>query len=315
MAASPKERKKPTGARSEGTALKPPLTSVARNAISKFSSDRCSMIAASIGFYSAFSLAPMLLIVLAVAGWVFGQDAAKGRLFDQVKNVLGNDAAGAMQTIVEHAHRANGGGIAAAMSVVLLAIGASATFSSLNTALDVVFNAKSPTGIAGFALLLRARLMSFGLVMGLGFLLVVSLVLDAAIQFAGHALFGDSTMVVIAAVAQSVFALLILTIGLSALIKWLPDVRVRLRNAFWGGLTAAVLFTVGRHLFSFYLVHAGTANSFGAAGSLAVLMMWLYFSAIVFLFGSEIAAALQGVSMRGDDNGTGRKAFATTGPP
>lgn len=277
-----------------------PLASVARSALSKFSSDRCSMIAASIGFYSAFSLAPMLLIVLAAAGWVFGKDAAKGRLFDQVKSVLGNDAAGAMQAIVENAHRASGGGIAATMSVILLAIGASATFSSLNTGLDVVFDAESPKGIAGFALLLRARLMSFGLVMGLGFLLVVSLVLDAAIQFAGHALFGDSTIVVIAAVVQSVFALVILTIGLSALIKWLPDVRVRFRNAFWGGLTAAVLFTVGRHLFSFYLVHAGTANSFGAAGSLAVLMMWLYFSAIVFLFGSEIAAALEGRTAAGD---------------
>jgi membrane protein len=285
-------------ASAQGMTRRPPLTSVARSAFSKFSSDRCSMIAASIGFYSAFSLAPMLLIVLALAGWIFGADAAKGRLFDQVKSVLGNDAAGAMQAIVEHAHRASGGGIAAAMSVVLLAIGASATFSSLNTALDVVFDAESPTGMAGFALLLRARLMSFGLVMGLGFLLVVSLVLDAAIQFAGHALFGASTMVILAAVAQSVFALLILTIGLSALIKWLPDVRVRFRNAFWGGLTAAVLFTVGRHLFSFYLVHAGTANSFGAAGSLAVLMMWLYFSAIVFLFGSEIAAALEGVRVK-----------------
>ncbi|MGA3251949.1 MAG: YihY/virulence factor BrkB family protein, partial [Paraburkholderia sp.] len=101
--------------------------------------------------------------------------------------------------------------------------------------------------------------------------------------------------------AQSVFALLVLTIGLSALIKWLPDVSVRFRHALWGGLTAAILLTVGRHLFSFYLVHAGTANSFGAAGSLAVLMMWLYFSAIVFLFGSEIAASLSRASTSGDD--------------
>jgi membrane protein len=258
------------------------------------------MMAASIGFYSAFSLAPTLLIVLAVAGWFFGEDAAKGQLFDHVKGILGNDAAGAMQAIVEHAHRANGSGIAAVTSIVLLAVGASATFSSLNTALDVVFDAESSKGFAGLALLLRARLISFGLVMGLGFLLVVSLVLDTAIQFAGHALFGDSTLVILAAVAQSVFALVILTIGLSALIKWLPDVNVRFRHALWGGLTAAILFTVGRHLFSFYLVHAGTANSFGAAGSLAILMMWLYFSAIVFLFGSEIAASLSGRATSGD---------------
>lgn len=156
--------------------------SITRTAISKFSDDRCSMMGASIGFFSAFSLAPTLLIVLAVTGWFFGPDAAKGRLFDQVKGVLGNDAASAMQSLVEHAHRASGSGIAAALSIVLVAVGASATFSSLNTALDVVFGAHSPKGIAGLALLLRARLISFGMVMGLAFLLVVSLVLDTNIQ-------------------------------------------------------------------------------------------------------------------------------------
>jgi membrane protein len=251
------------------------LMPIARTAISKFSEDRCSMMGASIGFFSAFSLAPTLLIVLAVAGWFFGPDAAKGRLFDQVKGVLGNDAASAMQTLVGHAHRANGSGVAA---------------------LDVVFAAESPKGIAGLALLLRARLISFGMVMGLGFLLVVSLVLDTAIQYAGHAVFGDSSLVVLAAVGESVFGLVILAIGFAALIKWLPDAKVHFRHALIGGVTASVLFTAGRHLFGFYLAHAGTANSFGAAGSLAVLMMWLYFSAVVFLFGSEIAASIRDAS-------------------
>ncbi|MFM0179057.1 YihY/virulence factor BrkB family protein [Paraburkholderia aspalathi] len=275
--------------------------STARTAISKFAEDRCSMMGASIGFYSAFSLAPTLLIVLAVAGWFFGEDAAKGRLFDQAKGILGNDAAAAMQSIVEHAHRASGSGIAAALSIALLVIGASATFSSLNTALDVVFGAQSSKGIAGLALLLRARLISFGLVMGLGFLLVVSLVLDAAIQVVGHAIFGDSPLVIVAAVGQSIFGLLILSFGFAALIKWLPDIRVHFRHALAGGITASMLFTVGRHLFGFYLAHAGTANSFGAAGSLAVLMMWLYFSAVVFLFGSEIAASLRQAAQAGDE--------------
>ena len=274
----------------------PSIVAIVRTAVSKFSDDRCSMMGASIGFFSAFSLAPTLLIVLAVAGWFFGPDAAKGRLFDQIKGVLGSDAASAMQSLVEHAHRSNGSGVAAALSIVLVAVGASATFSSLNTALDVVFGAESPKGIAGLALLLRARLVSFGMVMGVGFLLVVSLVLDAAIQFAGHAIFGDSRLVVLATLGESAFGLVILAIGFAALIKWLPDVKVHFRQALIGGITASVFFTVGRHLLGFYLAHAGTASSFGAAGSLAVLMMWLYFSAIVFLFGSEIAAAIRDAS-------------------
>ncbi|WP_408361767.1 MULTISPECIES: YihY/virulence factor BrkB family protein [unclassified Paraburkholderia] len=272
------------------------LMAIARTAISKFSDDRCSMMAASIGFFSAFSLAPTLLIMLAVAGWFFGPDAAKGRLFEHVKGVLGNDAASAMQSLAEHAHRSSGSGVAAALSIALVAVGASATFSSLNAALDVVFGAESPKGIAGLALLLRARLVSFGMVMGLGFLLVVFLVLDAALQFAGHAIFGDSSLVVLAAVGESVFGLLIFAMGFAALIKWLPDANVHFRHALIGGVTASVLFTAGRHLFGFYLAHAGTANAFGAAGSLAVLMMWLYFSAAVFLFGSEIAASIRDAS-------------------
>lgn len=270
---------------------------------SRFSSDRCTTLGASVAFYCAFSLAPTLLIVLAIIGWFFGRDAAQGKLFNQIKGILGADAASAIQSIVEHAHYSGSGGIAALISVVLLAVGASATFSSLNTALDVVFRTSSPKGLAGVALLLRARLVSLGLVMGLAFLLVVSLVLDAAVQTVGNALFGSMALTVFAEVAQTLFGLVILTVGLGALIKWLPDTHVAVRPAMIGGLVAAVLFTVGRHLFGFYLAHAGTAGSFGAAGSLAVLMMWLYFCAAVFLLGAEVVAALNGTPSR-DDNDT-----------
>ncbi|MFT4438844.1 YihY/virulence factor BrkB family protein [Caballeronia sp. 15715] len=266
---------------------------IARGAVTNFLSDRCTSLGASIAFYSAFSLAPTLLIVLAVAGWFFGKDAAQGRLFQQIKDITGPEAAGAMQTMVEHAHRASGGGIAAALSVALLLVGASATFSSLNTALDIVFKVEAPKGISGLALLLRARLVSFGFVMGFGFLLVVSLVLDAAIQTVGHAVLGSITMLVLVAVAQTIFGLVVMTVGFGALIKWLPDVHVGFWNALVGGVVAAVLFSVGRHLFGLYLAHAATAGSFSAAGSLAVLMMWLYFSAAVFLIGAEVTALLE----------------------
>ena len=264
----------------------------ALDAIKHFSSDRCMMLASGIAFNSAFSLAPTLLIVLAVAGWFFGADAAQGRLFDQVKNVLGNQAAGAMQDIVMHAHRASGGGIAAIVSIILLIIGASATFSSLNTALDAVFDAEPREGVSGLAILLRARLMSVALVLGIGFLLVVSLVLDTAIQMAAHAVFGNSPLVVAAVIGQAVVGVLALSVAFAALIKWLPDTPVRFGHAVIGAFVSAVLFTIGRQVFGFYLAHTGTANTFGAAGSLAALMMWLYFSAAVFLLGSEVTAAI-----------------------
>jgi membrane protein len=265
------------------------------NAGKHFMSDRCPMMAASVGFYSAFSLAPTLLMVLAVAGWFFGEDAARGRLFGQVRGILGNDAASAMQSIVEHAHRASGSGIAAAVSIVLLIVGASATFTSLNTALDVVLDAVNDArSKGGITLLVRTRLVSVGMVLGLAFLLVVSLVLDTAITFAGHAIFGDSPLVIVAATLQTIIGLIVLAAAFTALLRWMSDAKVSLMHAAIGGMTAAILFSLGRHLFGLYLTHAGTASAFGAAGSLAVLMMWLYFSAAVFLFGAETTAELAG---------------------
>jgi len=257
--------------------------------IRAFGAHRCTMMAASIAFYSAFSLAPVLLVVLAISGWIFGPDAARGRLFTQIQGVLGNDAAIAIQAIVEHAHRSEASGMAAIVSVGALIVGASATFTTLNAALNVIFSAKPPRGAANLTLLLRTRLVSFGLVMGIGFLLVVSLALDTAISMAGHRFLTDTPLFAISEGIQFIVGLVILSASFTALLKWLPDASVPLGAACVGGIVSAVLFSMGRKIFALYLAYAGTADTFGAAGSLAVLMMWLYFSALVFLLGAECA--------------------------
>jgi membrane protein len=259
-------------------------------ALRKFGEDRCAAMAASIAFYSAFSLAPTLVMVIAVAGWVFGADAARGQLFHQVNGLLGDQAAAGVQSIVENAHRSGGTGLAAIISFVLLAVGASATFSSLNTALNLVWPLSGDQKSSVFALV-RVRLISFGLVLGVAFLLIVSLVLDTAIQAVGQWLWGDSPFVIVGDITQLAVGLVILSLAFGALLKFLPDASVQWRDALVGGLVAAILFSVGKKLFAFYLTHAGTANSFGAAGSLAVLLMWLYFSAAVLLLGAEFSAA------------------------
>lgn len=257
----------------------------------QFVADRCPSLAASIAFYSAFSLAPTLVMVIAVAGWFLGADAARGQLFRQVHNVLGNDAAAGITTIVQNAHRAGGaGGVAAAISLAMLAIGASATFSSLNSALNIVWPPDGPRSSSVLALV-RVRLISFGLVLGVAFLLIVSLVLDAAITFVGQWLWGESTYLIIGNIVQLAVGLLVLTVAFAALLRFLPDAVVRWRDALVGGIVSAVLFSVGKKLFALYLAHAGMATAFGAAGSLAVLLMWLYFSAAVLLLGAEFSAA------------------------
>jgi membrane protein len=260
-------------------------------AFRQFGEDRCAAMAASIAFYAAFSLAPTLVMVIAVAGWFFGAAAARGELFSHIHGLLGDQAAAGVQTIVENAHHSgNAGGIAAIISFSLLAIGASATFSSLNSALNLVWPNTGPRTSSVIALV-RVRLISFGLVLGVAFLLIASLVLDTVITFIGQWLWGNSPYVVIGNVLQLGVGLLVLVFAFAGLLKFLPDATVRWRDALVGGVVAAVLFTAGKKLFALYLAHAGMASSFGAAGSLAVLLMWLYFSAVVLLLGAEFSAA------------------------
>ena len=260
-------------------------------AFKQFADDRCAAMAASIAFYAAFSLAPTLVMVIAVAGWFFGAAAARGELFNHIHGLLGDQAAAGVQTIVENAHHSgSAGGIAAIISFSMLAIGASATFSSLNSALNMVWPYTGPRSSSVIAMV-RVRLISFGLVLGVAFLLIVSLVLDTVITFIGKWLWGNSPYVVIGNLLQLGVGLLVLAFAFAGLLKFLPDAKVQWRDAFVGGVVAAVLFSAGKKLFALYIAHAGMASSFGAAGSLAVLLMWLYFSAAVLLLGAEFSAA------------------------
>lgn len=262
----------------------------ALTAFKRFSDDRCSAMAASIAFYSAFSLAPMLVMVIAVAGWFYGDEAARGQVFEQAHQLIGDDAATSVQTIVQSAHRSGGHGwLATLISFGALVVGASATFASLNTALSVIWPATDSrwSSVLG---LVRVRLISFGLVLGVAFLLIVSLVLDTAITFVSAWLWGNSPYIAISNLMQFVVGIVVLASAFATLMKFLPDARVDWRDAAIGGSVSALLFSGGRKLFALYLAHAGTASAFGAAGSFAVLLMWLYFSAAVLLLGAEFAA-------------------------
>ncbi|KWB44429.1 YihY/virulence factor BrkB family protein [Burkholderia ubonensis] len=283
---------------SDATRLARQQANWALNAFKRFSSDRCTTMAAGIAFYSAFSLAPMLVMVIAVAGWFYGDDAARGLVFQQAHQLIGNDAAASVQTIVQNAHRSgNRGGLAALISFGALVLGASATFSSLSAALSVIWPATESrwSSVLG---LVRVRLISFGLVLGVAFLLIVSLVLDTAITFVGTWLWGDSPYIAITDLLQFLVGIAVLAGAFAALMKFLPDARVAWRDAAIGGTVSAILFSGGKKLFALYLAHAGTASAFGAAGSFAVLLMWLYFSAAVLLLGAEFAAARGAVRER-----------------
>ncbi|MEA3120891.1 MAG: rane protein [Paraburkholderia sp.] len=262
------------------------------DAVTHLGEHRCSTMAAGIAFYSAFSLAPMLVMVIAVAGWFFGADAVRGQIFQDAHQLIGDQAAAAIQMIVINA-RTHGdtGGLAAIVSFIALALGASATFASLNSALSIIWPLTYERRFSSVVALVKVRLISFGLVLGVAFLAIVSLVLDTAITFVGAWLWGNTSYAVAGDLLQLAFGITVLAICFAALLKFLPDARVAWRDALTGGVVAALLFSGGKKLFALYLAHVGMANAFGAAGSLAILLMWLYFSAAVLLFGAEFAAA------------------------
>lgn len=263
------------------------------DALTHFSEHRCTTMAAGIAFYSAFSLAPMLVMVIAVAGWFFGANAIRGEIFDDVHQLIGDDAAQAVQMIVANARTHSGtGGFAAFVSFVALALGASATFAALNSALSIVWPVPAVSRtLTSVVALVKVRLISFGLVLGVAFLSIVSLVLDTIITFVGEWLWGGTPYAIAGDVLQLSFGLAVLALSFAALLKFLPDAHVPWRDAVTGGIVAALLFSGGKKVFALYLAHAGMANAFGAAGSVAALLMWLYFSAAVLLLGAEFAAA------------------------
>lgn len=263
--------------------------------VKKWSDDRCPSMAASIAFYASFSLAPTLVIIIAVASFFYGADAAQGHLVDEVRGVVGRDAAAGIQAMITSAWEARIATGTTLISLAAVVIGASATFSSLNTALNVIWCAPATDTRGSIISIIRVRLISFAFVIGIGLLVVALLLLDAALAIAGQWFSAaDNLGFQFANVTQRVLSLVVLAFAFAALLKLLPDAPLRWRYAFIGGVTAAVLFSAGKNLFAFYLAHAGTANTFGAAGSLAIVLMWLYYSAAVFLLGAEVAAVTAG---------------------
>jgi membrane protein len=259
--------------------------------IVQWSQDHCVMFSAAVAFFAAFSLAPTLVIIIAVASIFFGADAVQGRLFGEIAGVVGADAAHGLEAIVANAWHADIATRTAILSGVGVLVGASATFSSLHTALNVIWPAPVSSTRDSILAILRVRAISFAFVVGAGLLIVALLILDAAVVLVGQWVLGTSgPAFLIAAVAQRAISLFMMMLAFAVLLKFLPSSRMQWRDAALGASAAALLFECGKRLFAFYLQHAGMTNTFGAAGSLAIILMWLYYSAAVFLLGAEVSA-------------------------
>lgn len=250
--------------------------------------DYAPSMGAALAYYTAFSLAPLLLIVIAIAGLVFGTEAARGEIFGQLTGLMGRDAAAAVEGMLTSVSKPSEGIFATLVGAVFLLIGATSVFGELQDALDRIWRAPVRAKVGGVWGLVRARLLSFGMIFGLAFLLMVSLVLSAGMAALGK--WWGAWFTGFEVVVQLVNA--VLSFGLTGVVfafiyKFMPRVSIQWRDVWLGAVVTALLFTLGKTLIGLYIGKTGVASGFGAAGSLVVLLVWVYYSAQIFLMGAE----------------------------
>jgi membrane protein len=277
--------------------------------------DYAPSMGAALAYYTVFSLAPLLLIVISVAGLVFGPDAARGEIFGELRDLMGDDAAKAVEGLLISVSKPAQSVVATVVGLGVVLIGATSVFGELQDALDRIWRAParaisrvdssgdSSSNLSGLVSLLRTRLLSFGMILGVAFLLMVSLMLSALIAALGTwwgRLFGGWS--VLAQVINGVVSFALTALVFALIYKLMPRVRVLWSDVALGALATAVLFTLGKVLIGAYIGQTGLASGFGAAGSIVIVLVWVYYSSQIFLLGAEFTRvyAHRFGSMRGE---------------
>jgi len=265
------------------------ILKVLRCAVTEWLDHRASSKGAALAFYTLFSLAPILVLVIAVAGFFYGEEAAQGQLLAELRGLLGAQGADTIQSILAGAQNKDTGRFATIVATVLLIVGATTVFSELKDSLDEIWGLPAPPD-AGIWNTIRTRLLSFGMVLVLGFLLMVSLVVSAATTVAEKFITGvwQEAAIVMGWVASGIGFLVIATL-FGVIYKLLPRVRLSWKDVTIGAIGTAAMFTLGKFGIGLYIGNSGTTDSFGAAGSLIALLLWVYYSAQIFFLGAEFA--------------------------
>ena len=262
---------------------------------------------AALSYYTLFSIAPLLIIVIAVAGFFFGADAVRGEVFAQLSGLMGQQGASAVEALLKSASRPKEGAIATAASIAVLLIGATTALAELQNDLDRIWRAPAAHKVGGLWRFVRSRLLSFAMILSLAFLLMVSLVMSAAVSALGKwwgAWFQGWEMLAHAIDLALSFGLT--TLLFAMIYKIVPRVHIRWHDVWIGSAVTALLFAVGKLLIGLYLGKSGVTSAFGAAGSLVLVMLWVYYSTQIFLIGAEFTwvYAHEYGSLRGQDRKT-----------
>jgi len=257
---------------------------------SKWSDDKAPRLGAALAYYTVFSIAPLLIIVIGIAGLVFGEQAAEGAIVQQISGLVGGQSAAAIQTMLANARTPSSGGLATILGIVTLLIGASGLFGQLQDALNTIWGVEPKPG-RGLLGMIKDRFVSFVALLGTAFLLLVSLVVSAGLAAAGSAFKAllPAPETVLHLINLSV-SFVVITGLFAMMFKVLPDVKIAWRDVWLGAAVTALLFTVGKFAIALYLGKSDVGSGYGAAGSLVIILVWVYYSAQILLFGAEFTA-------------------------
>jgi membrane protein len=259
-----------------------------KDTVVQWTEDQPFQLAAALSYYTLFSLAPLLIVVIAVAGFAFGHDAAQERIAETLQGLVGPESAQAIQSIVQNAsRRPETGLLSSIVGIAILLIGAGGVVGQLQTSLNTIWGVAAKPGQA-ISEFLRQRFVSFAMILGVGFLLVVSLAASAILttltQFAGQWL---GTNAFLAHGLDVIISFVFVTTLFAMIYKFLPDVRIEWRDVIVGAALTSLLFTIGKVLIGIYLGTSGVTSAYGAAGSLITVLLWVYYSSLIFFLGAE----------------------------
>jgi membrane protein len=263
------------------------LLGIAKRTITEAGEDKIPRLAASLAYYTLLSLSPLLVLAVAVAGLVFGEEAARGQITQQLQTLFGAQAGDAIQAMLAHAKQPGSGSIlGTAVSIVVLLFGASGVFGELQDSLNTIWEVqpRPGRGILGFV---KDRFFSFTMVLGVAFLLLVSLIISAALAAVGDWVSAFSGAEWLWQGVNFLVSMALIALLFGLVFKVIPDVKIRWRDVWLGAVVTAALFTLGKFLIGLYVGKAGVASPYGAAGSLVVIVVWVFYSAHILFIGAE----------------------------
>jgi membrane protein len=273
----------------------PKIVEILKRSGKDFLEDECTTTAAALSYFTVFALPPLLVLILLLLGVVLDPQDVQGALARQIEQLMGPTGAREVRTIIANADRPGGGGaLATVLGFATLLVGATGVFLQLQAALNKAWEVQPDPETGGIKAFLAKRMLSFGMILGLAFLLLVSLAVSAILSALGdmvNQLIGGGVSDVLLLAVEFAVSLAVIALLFGAIFKYLPDAEVEWRDVRAGAIATAILFAIGKFLIGFYLGRSNPGEAFGAAGSLALLLVWIYYSSIIVLFGAEFTQA------------------------